>query len=46
MTPVDAAVRAEIQRRGPIPFSEVVEQALYAPDGGFYAIRWTRRPAR
>ena len=29
MTPVDAAVRAEIQRRGPIPFSEVVERALY-----------------
>jgi SAM-dependent MidA family methyltransferase len=37
VTAVDDAVRAEIQRRGPIPFSEVVEHALYAPDGGFYA---------
>jgi SAM-dependent MidA family methyltransferase len=37
LTPVDARVRAEIERRGPIPFEEVVEAALYDPDGGFYA---------
>ena len=37
MTPVEARVRAEIARRGPIPFEEVVELALYDPDGGFYA---------
>lgn len=37
MTSVDARVRAEIERRGPIPFEEVVEAALYDPDGGFYA---------
>src|SRR5687768_913076 len=37
MTLVEAAVRAEIERRGPIPFREVVELALYDPAGGFYA---------
>ncbi len=37
MTPVEARVRAEIARRGPIPFEEVVELALYDPNGGFYA---------
>ncbi len=37
MTPVEDHVRAEIQQRGPIPFDEVVEAALYHPDGGFYA---------
>ena len=37
MTPVEERVRAEIARRGPIPFEEVVELALYDPDGGFYA---------
>ncbi len=37
MTPVDAAVRQQVQRRGPISFAEVVERALYSPDGGFYA---------
>jgi SAM-dependent MidA family methyltransferase len=37
MSPVDSLVRAEIVRRGPIPFAEVVDLALYEPDGGFYA---------
>jgi SAM-dependent MidA family methyltransferase len=37
MTPVDATVRARIERQGPIPFEAVVEAALYDPDGGFYA---------
>jgi len=37
MTLVEAAVRAEIERRGPIPFREVVELSLYDPAGGFYA---------
>ncbi len=37
MTPVEEVVRAEIERRGPIPFEEVVELTLYHPEGGFYA---------
>lgn len=37
MTPAEAAVRAAIARRGPVPFDEVVDLALYHPDGGFYA---------
>lgn len=37
MTPAEAAVRAAIARRGPIPFEEVVDLALYHPEGGFYA---------
>lgn len=37
MTPVEDHLRAEIRRRGPIPFDEVVEAALYHPGGGFYA---------
>lgn len=36
MTPVDAAVRALIERQGPIHFDEVVRAALYDPVGGFY----------
>src|SRR6476620_6749755 len=28
---------AEIERRGSLPFSEVMERALYDPDHGFYA---------
>lgn len=35
MTTPDLLVRAEIARRGPIPFSELVDAALYGP-GGFY----------
>lgn len=38
MTPVEAAVRAAIARRGPLPFEEVVDLALYHPEGGFYAV--------
>ena len=30
-----AAIRAAIEARGPIPFSEFMELALYGP-GGFY----------
>jgi SAM-dependent MidA family methyltransferase len=37
MTPVEVAVRAEVGRRGPLPFEEVVDLALYADAGGFYA---------
>ncbi|MFZ6005880.1 MAG: SAM-dependent methyltransferase [Actinomycetota bacterium] len=37
MTPVDAAVRALIERQGPIHFDEVVRAALYDSDGGFYS---------
>lgn len=37
MTPAEIAVRAAIAQRGPIPFEEVVELALYHLDGGFYA---------
>jgi SAM-dependent MidA family methyltransferase len=37
MTPVEAQVHAEVARRGPIPFEEVIELALYDADGGFYA---------
>lgn len=36
MTPVDAAVRARIERHGPVPFEEVVATALYDPEAGFY----------
>jgi SAM-dependent MidA family methyltransferase len=36
-TPVQAEVAARIRRRGPIPFAEVVELALYHPQHGFYA---------
>jgi SAM-dependent MidA family methyltransferase len=37
VTQVDDVVRAAVERRGPIPFEEVVASALYDPDGGFYA---------
>lgn len=37
MTPAEAALRAVIAQRGPVPFDEVVELALYHPEGGFYA---------
>ena len=36
-TPVETEVATRIRRRGPIPFSEVVELALYHHDHGFYA---------
>ncbi len=34
--PVEAEVASRIARRGPIPFAEVVELALYEPTHGFY----------
>ncbi|MGH9184431.1 MAG: SAM-dependent methyltransferase [Acidimicrobiales bacterium] len=37
MNPLEEKVAAEIRRRGPIPFAEVVEAALYDPAHGFYA---------
>jgi SAM-dependent MidA family methyltransferase len=37
VTPAEGAVRAAIGSRGPLSFAEVVELALYAEDGGFYA---------
>lgn len=37
MTPVEAAVRAAIERRGPLGFDEVMAAALYHPEAGFYA---------
>ena len=37
MTTVDEVVRAAVARRGPLPIEEVVELALYHPEGGFYA---------
>jgi len=37
VNPAEEAVRAAIADRGPVPFAEVVDLALYDPDGGFYA---------
>jgi SAM-dependent MidA family methyltransferase/signal transduction histidine kinase len=37
VTPVEATVRATIERQGPVGFDEVVRAALYDADGGFYA---------
>ena len=37
MTPVEMAVRALIERHGPIRFDHVIEAALYDPRDGFYA---------
>jgi SAM-dependent MidA family methyltransferase len=36
-TPLTALLRAEITRRGPIPFRDFMEQALYHPEHGYYA---------
>jgi len=36
-TPLDDEVAARIRRRGPIPFAEVMDLALYDPQHGFYA---------
>lgn len=36
MTPIAAAVAADIRRHGPLPFDRVLDRALYDPDGGFY----------
>lgn len=45
MTGAEAAIRAEIGRRGPIPFAEHMALALYHPDGGYYASA-AARPTR
>jgi SAM-dependent MidA family methyltransferase len=37
MTPVESLVRSAIERRGPVPFAEVMSLALYQPEHGFYA---------
>jgi SAM-dependent MidA family methyltransferase len=37
MNPLERVVAAEIERRGSLPFSEVMELALYDPEYGFYA---------
>ncbi|CAN5175351.1 SAM-dependent methyltransferase [soil metagenome] len=37
MNPLEARVAAEVRRRGPIPFAEVIDLALYDPDHGFYS---------
>lgn len=34
---MEERIASEIRRRGPLPFSEVMEAALYDPDLGFYA---------
>src|SRR3954454_18715805 len=39
MNRLEQRVAGAIRRRGPIPFSEVMELALYDPDDGFYASR-------
>ncbi|MGZ4758022.1 MAG: SAM-dependent methyltransferase [Acidimicrobiales bacterium] len=36
VTPIDLEVVAQIRRRGPLPFDEVVERALYDPVDGFF----------
>jgi SAM-dependent MidA family methyltransferase len=38
MTPIEELVAAAIQRRGPIPFDEVMALALYHPVHGFYSV--------
>jgi SAM-dependent MidA family methyltransferase len=37
MTPIDAQVRALIERHGPLPFDEVMAPALYDAELGFYS---------
>jgi len=37
MTPAEGAIRAEIARRGPIPFADYMALALGHPEGGYYA---------
>lgn len=36
-TPLDDEVASRVRRRGPIPFAEVMDLALYDPAHGFYA---------
>ena len=37
MTAIDDLVRGLVHRHGPLSFEQVVELALYAPEGGFYS---------
>ncbi|MFO7281239.1 MAG: SAM-dependent methyltransferase [Thermoanaerobacterales bacterium] len=37
-TPAAARVADDIRRHGPVPFSRVVERALYDPEAGFYEV--------
>jgi len=37
MNELELRVADEIRRRGPVPFSEVMDLALYDPESGFYA---------
>jgi SAM-dependent MidA family methyltransferase len=45
VTPAEAAIRAEITRRGPIPFSDFMALALGDPAGGYYTAT-AARPTR
>ena len=36
MNPAEEAIRAEIARRGPIPFADFMALALGHPGGGYY----------
>lgn len=37
MNPLERRLAGEIRRRGPLPFAEVTDAALYDPDHGFYS---------
>ncbi|MDA8237401.1 MAG: SAM-dependent methyltransferase [Chloroflexi bacterium] len=45
MTPAEEAIRAEIARRGPIPFADFMALALGHPGGGYYTAA-AARPTR
>jgi SAM-dependent MidA family methyltransferase len=45
LRPAEAAIRAEIARRGPIPFAEFMALALGHPEGGYYTSA-AARPTR
>jgi SAM-dependent MidA family methyltransferase len=40
--PLAESIRGEIARRGPIPFAEFMERALYDPAHGYYGSGWAR----
>jgi SAM-dependent MidA family methyltransferase len=42
VNPAEAAIRAEIARRGPIPFADFMALALGHPEGGYYSGAATR----
>jgi SAM-dependent MidA family methyltransferase len=45
VTPAEAAIRAEIAHRGPIPFADFMALALGHPEGGYYTAA-VSRPTR